>query len=90
MNRKKLITLLILTTMLLAMVPFAPVAKADLVAANIDITNDDKAAWSAPPLADPQGEKGHDIQIEGDAGSVASGFEVLVYWDKIQDWDGKK
>jgi len=51
---------------------------------NIEITNKKDSA-----LGD-SGEKGHTIILEGDSGSVASGYEVLVYWDKIQDWDGKK
>ncbi|GAH29074.1 unnamed protein product, partial [marine sediment metagenome] len=50
----------------------------------IDITNDNKVA-----LGDG-GEKGHTIILEGDRDSVASGYEVSVYWGKIQDWDGEK
>jgi len=83
MNSKKLITLLVLTTMLFAMVPMVPVAKADLTE-GITFDNDDHSGWTN------EGEKGHTIIIEGDPGSVASGYEVLVHWDKIQDWDGKK
>jgi len=60
------------------------VAASGFSADNIDITNDNDEA-----LGDA-GEKGHTIILEGDSGSVASGYEVLVYWDKIQDWDGKK
>ncbi len=82
MNSKKLITLLVLTTLLFAMVP--PFANAVLSSTNIDITNLDKGA-----LVD-SGEKGHDISLEGDAGAVASGYEVLIYWDKIQAWDGEQ
>jgi len=84
LNSKKAITLLVLTTMLLAMVPMVPVANAVLIKTNIDITNDSKSG-----LTD-SGEKGNTIILEGDAGSVASGYEVLIYWDKIQDWDGAK
>jgi len=51
---------------------------------NIDITNDNK-----PALGDA-GEKGHTIILEGAPGSVASGYEVSVNWDKIQSWDGVK
>ena len=51
---------------------------------NIDITNDNKAA-----LGDA-GEKGHTIILEGAPGSVASGYEISVNWDKIQSWDGVK
>jgi len=51
---------------------------------NIDITNDNKPTWV------DKGEKGHTIILEGDRGSVASGYEVSVYWDKIQNWDGVK
>jgi len=94
MNSKKLITLLVLTTMLVAMVPYVPLARADLDAGIFEFENDDKAAWSAPPpkypLLIPQGEKGHDIYVTAPAGAVASGFEVLMYWDRIQDWDGEK
>jgi len=50
----------------------------------IDITNDNK-----PALGDA-GEKGHTIILEGYPDSVASGYEVSVYWGKIQDWDGAK
>lgn len=84
MKSKKLITLLVLTTMLLAMVPMVPVAKADLVANDIDITNDSKS------ILKDSGEKGNTIILEGDPGSVASGYEVLVYWNKLQAWDGVK
>jgi len=51
---------------------------------NIEITNDNDYT-----LGDG-GEKGHTIILEGDSGSVASGYEVVVYWDKLQKWDGKK
>jgi len=51
---------------------------------NIDITNDNKVA-----LGDA-GEKGHTIILEGAPGSIASGYEVSVNWDKIQSWDGVK
>ena len=82
MNSKKLITLLVLTTMLLAMVPMAPVS-ADLTV-NIYFENLDKVAFVN------SGEKGHDIEITSDDGAVASGYDVMIYWDKIQDWDGEK
>jgi hypothetical protein len=84
MNSKKLITLLVLTTMLLAMVPFVPSANATLDAVVYTFDNLDHATW------ENEGEKGHDIEITSDAGAVASGYEVMVYWDKIQDWDGEK
>jgi hypothetical protein len=94
MNSKKLITLLVLTTMLVAMVPYVPLARADLDAGVFEYENDDKAAWSAPPpkypLLIPQGEKGHDIYVTAPEDSVASGYEVSMYWDRIQDWDGEK
>jgi hypothetical protein len=91
MNRKKLITLLVLTTILFAMVPFAPLARADLYVDDFTYENDDKSAWDSPAnKATPQGEKGHDIYVFGEKDSVASGYEVMLYWDRIQDWDGEK
>jgi len=84
MNSKKLLTLLVLTTMLIAMVPMVPFANAVLDGATITFTNDDKGTLIN------SGEKGHTIIVEGAAGQVASGYEVMIYWDKIQDWDGVK
>jgi len=52
MNSKKLITLLVLTTMLLAMVPMVPVANAVLADTKITMTNDSK-----PLLVDNNGER---------------------------------
>jgi hypothetical protein len=83
MNSKKLITLLVLTTLIFAMVPFVPSANAELIAGNIDITNDDDDTLIN------SGEYDHLIIVEGDEDSVASGFEVMIYWDVIKDsWDG--
>ena len=92
MNSKKLITLLVLTTMIFAMVPIVPVKAALLNKADMDVTNDDNDNWSStdPTVTVPRGEKGHLIIIEADADQVASGFEVMIYWDKIQSWDGVK
>jgi len=87
MNSKKLITLLVLTTMLFAMVPMVPVANAALVSGNINFVNQ-KVTYAAEN--DKAGEKGHTIECHGLADSVASGYEVSVYWDVIQSWDGKK
>jgi uncharacterized protein YoxC len=83
MNSKKLITLLVLTTLLFSMVPFAPFARAELVAGDIDIDNDDTTA-----VDDAEGEPGHTIIVLGDTDSVASGYEVMLYWDVIKDWNG--
>jgi hypothetical protein len=93
MNSKKLITLLVLTTMLIGLVPVMPVRGAILDADVIDVENDDKAVWSADAVGTgnvPKGEKGHDIYVFGPADQVASGYEVMIYWDKIQDWDGEQ
>ena len=84
MNSKKAITLLVLVTLLVAMVPAVPFASAELVAGDIDITNDDDGT-----LVD-SGEVGHLIIVEGDPDSVSSGYEVNLYWGKIQAWDGEK
>lgn len=92
MNSKKLITLLVLTTLLIGLVPVIPVSGAVLDADVIDVDNDDKAVWSADDVGTgniPRGEKGHDIYVFGPEDQVASGFEVMIYWDKIQDWDGE-
>lgn len=70
--------------MLIAMVPSVPIAHAELIAGNIDIDNDDIAGVQA------NGEKGHTIIITGAADSVSSGYEVSIYWDKIQTWNGEK
>ena len=73
--------------MLFAMVPMVPVANAVLVSGNIDFVN--QTVTYAPEF-DKAGEKGHTIECHGDPNSVASGYEVSLYWDKIQSWDGKK
>jgi len=85
MNSKKLITLLVLTTMLIAMVPMVPVANAALFADTIIVDNDDTI-----DIEDSKGEKGNLIIVKGGANQVASGYEVSIYWDKIQSWDGVK
>jgi hypothetical protein len=93
MNRKKLITLLVLTTLLIGLAPVIPVSAAVLDADVIDVENDDKGAWDANDVGlgnVPRGEKGHDIWVFGPEDQVASGYEVMIYWDKIQDWDGTK
>jgi hypothetical protein len=87
MNSKKLITLLVLTTMLFAMVPMVPVANAVLDETKIDFVNQ-KVTYLLED--DKAGEKGHTIECHGWPNSVASGFEVSVYWDVIQSWDGIK
>jgi len=84
MNSKKLITLLVLTTLILAMVPMVPFANAELTAGTITLTNDDDA------LLVNSGEYKHLIIVEGDEDSVASGYEVMIYWDVIQSWDGTR
>jgi len=83
MNSKKLITLLVLTTLVLSMVPFT-MAATNLSDATLTFDNLDHGTWTS------SGEKGHDIEITSDAGAVASGYEVMLYWDKIQSWDGEK
>jgi hypothetical protein len=93
MNSKKLITLLVLTTLLIGLVPVIPVSGAVLDTEFIDVENDDKSAWDVDNVGSigadiPKGEKGHDIYIFGPDDSVASGYEVMIYWDKITDWDG--
>jgi len=84
MNSKKLITLLVLATLIFAMVPFAPVARAELDVGAITVDNDDTDA-----VEDAEGEYKHLIIVLGDEDLVASGYEVLIYWDIIKDWDGK-
>jgi len=83
MNSKKLITLLVLTTLTLSMVPVT-MAATNLLDAALTFDNLDHATRT------DSGEKGNDIEITSDGGAVASGYEVMLYWDKIQDWDGKK
>ena len=97
MNRKKIVTLLVLTTMLFAMVPIAN-ALIELTDTNMSLWNDDSdveyhenfPADGDAALADAQGEKGDEIWIEGDEDSVSSGYDVSLYWDKVQSWDGEK
>lgn len=85
MNSKKLITLLVLTTTLLAMMPMIPFVGAELgPGVGIAFDNLDHATWTG------SGEKGQQIEVTSDGGAVASGYEVMLYWDKIQDWDGEK
>jgi hypothetical protein len=93
MNSKKLITLLVLTTMLFAMVPIVPVNAAVLDTDGMEVINDDNDNWGADPptaLDVPRGEKGHLIMIEAASGQVASGFVFLIYWEKILSWNGVK
>jgi len=84
MNSKKAITLLVLLSMLVAMVPSVPLASADLIAGNINIFEDD---GTTPTV---NGEKGNTIVVVGDPDSVSSGYSVNIYWDKIQAWNGEK
>ena len=96
MNSKKAITLLVLLSMLFAMVPSVPMASAALDKNAIDVTNDDTGVTvpdAGPPaltIDDGEGQKGDLIMVVGDADSVASGYEVKVYWDSIQTWNGVK
>jgi hypothetical protein len=83
MNSKKAITLLVLATLVFSMVPSVQFASAELLAGDIDYVNDDTGSTTS-------GEKGHTIKVEGEADSVSSGYEVNIYWDKIQSWNGEK
>jgi len=62
----------------------AVTATSGLSSDRISITNDNKPTWV------DEGEKGHTIIMEGKPDSVASGYDVSAYWDKIQSWDGVK
>jgi len=90
MNSKKLITLLVLTTMILAMVPMVPVAKADLAFVEATFSDGDPLPLDVP--TDPLSYliyKGDKIAIHGDG--VASGDIVTIYWDDSSiAWNGVK
>ncbi|MBD3171571.1 hypothetical protein GF326_03785 [Candidatus Bathyarchaeota archaeon] len=82
MNSKKAITLLILATMLLAMVPFVPVSAA---------LNPALEETDGTPLGlNPDVKYDDTIAVVEAAGDVPSGDEIEIYWDiSNQPWDGE-
>jgi hypothetical protein len=92
MNSKKAITLLVLTTLVLSMVPFIPMASAELTRKAIKIENQKTgSSWTYATETDTtaiNAEKGHVIMITGPNDSVSSGATISIYWDSIKAWDG--
>jgi hypothetical protein len=73
MNNKKAITLLILATMLLALVPVVPVLA--------DISPDQMTGTDADLVYDQE------VTITGTG--VTPGSTIELYWDYVQAWDGE-
>jgi hypothetical protein len=88
MNSKKAITLLVLLTLILGMIPFTPVSA--LSVPDVYYSDGDS-------LEDNDGNgvddiyKGEKIVVEGSTGDVPSGEVVTIYWDNsLIAWDGTK
>jgi hypothetical protein len=82
MNSKKAITLLVLLTMLLSMVPFVPVS----AALNPALEDTDET----PLGVNPDVQYGDTIVVIEDAGDVPSGDEITIYWDISNiAWNGE-
>jgi len=76
MNSKKAITLLVLTTLLLGMIPVVSVNA--LTIDDLYDTNGNKIAG---------GSYGDTVVVNGT--DVTAGYLVKVYWDYVQTWDGE-
>jgi hypothetical protein len=84
MNSKKLITLLVLTTLIFGMMPIGNVSAALSPAATYQ---DGGTIPGGIPYTVDKGDK---IAIIGDAGEVASGQVVEIYWDDSTiAWNGE-
>jgi chaperonin cofactor prefoldin len=82
--------------MLVAMVPIVPMASAELTRTGVVVNNDDVTGdedWDVggdPQAETPTGEYEQVMIVDGPADSVSSGYDVKLYWDKVQSWDGVK
>jgi hypothetical protein len=86
MNSKKLITLLVLLTLIVGMMPIGFVSAALSPLATEQ--DGDAIPGGGPPYTVDKGDK---IAIVGDAGEVASGQVVEIYWDDSTiAWNGEK
>ena len=74
MNSKKLITLLVLTTLLMSLVPIMTVNA-------ISITNTYETDGTTVKTS---GRKGQTVAVKGSG--VTAGKNVDLYWDLVQDW----
>jgi hypothetical protein len=92
MNSKKAITLLVLTTLLLSMVPFIPMASATLERTGISVKNNKTGETHTYTASTDtyavDAEKGHKIIIKGPNDAVSSGTKIYIYFDSIKAWDG--
>jgi hypothetical protein len=93
MNSKKAITLLVLTTLLLTLIPIIPVQALEIPA--------DGGVWTEDDVTDPSfdpadkvtwpetytGVYGDTLAIIGEG--VTAGKTVNVYWDSVDSWDGE-
>ena len=82
MNSKKTITLLVLATLMLSLLPLSTVF-GDLETGFGDVYEDDGATPT------DTGVYGDTMIVVGDAGSVTAGKLVKIYWDAVDDWDGE-
>jgi hypothetical protein len=86
MNSKKLITLLVLLTLVVGMMPIGSVLAA--LTPDAQEQDGDPIPGGGPPYTVDKGDK---IAIVGDAGEVASGQIVMIYWDDSTiAWNGVK
>jgi len=86
MNSKKLITLLVLTTLIFGMMPIGNVSAA--LSPLAQEQDGDDIPGGGPPYTVDKGDK---IAIVGGAGEVASGQVVEIYWDDSTiAWNGEK
>jgi hypothetical protein len=81
MNSKKAITLLVLATLLLTMIPVS-ISRADINEFDDIYTLDD----GKPDVAKYTGVYGDTLAVVGEG--VTAGKYVNVYWDAVDDWDG--
>jgi hypothetical protein len=80
MNSKKAITLLVLTTLILTLVPLTTTQA-------IAITGVYDEVDGAPGVLTSTGVYGDTLIIVGD--DVTAGKNVRVYWDAVDDWNGE-
>jgi hypothetical protein len=79
--KKRALTLLILTTLLLTLIPIMPASAVTI----LDVTDPEDGDYT--PVTD--GDKGDTVAVRGDEGDVPAGYVVELYWDDVtQDWDG--
>jgi hypothetical protein len=92
MNSKKAITLLVLATLVLSMIPFVSLASATLTRTNIIVKNNKTGEThtytSETDTYTVDAEKGHKIIVKGPNDAVSSGSKISLYFNSIKAWDG--